>query len=135
VFGEKDYQQLCVIRRMNIDLNLGVEILAVPTIRAEDGLALSSRNAYMSADERARAVALPAALDRASDDIRSGTSVAQALEQGRQALKDAGFSRIDYFALVDQATLKPLDRPAAGMRLIAAAWMGGTRLIDTIALD
>jgi pantoate--beta-alanine ligase len=135
VFGEKDYQQLCVIRRMTVDLNLGVEIVAVPTIRAEDGLALSSRNAYMSPDERARAAALPAALDRACDAIRSATPVAQALETARQTLCDAGFARIDYIALVDQVTLEPLDKPGGRMRLIAAAWMGGTRLIDNFALD
>jgi pantoate--beta-alanine ligase len=135
VFGEKDYQQLCVIRRMTVDLCLGIEIHAVPTIRAEDGLALSSRNAYLSGNERARAAALPAALDRAADVIGTGTPVGQALEQARQALGDAGFSPIDYVALVDSVTLEPLDRPGGRMRLIAAAWMGGTRLIDNIALE
>jgi pantoate--beta-alanine ligase len=134
LLGEKDYQQLVMIRRMTLDLNLGVEIVAVPTVRDEDGLALSSRNAYLSRDERARAARLPAALNRAAEDISSGIPVARALEHARQALREAGFSAIDYVALVDCATLEPLDRPSGRMRLIAAATIGGTRLIDNIAL-
>ena len=134
LFGEKDFQQLAVIRRMVADLGLGVEIVAVPTVREPDGLALSSRNAYLSADERRRAVALPNALRAARDAILSGTPVAHALDRGRRSLKDADFARVDYFALVDAATLEPLDQPEGEMRLIAAAVIGTTRLIDNLAV-
>lgn len=135
LFGEKDYQQLAVIRRMAADLDLGVAILGVPTQRAEDGLALSSRNAYLSVDERARAVALPRALAAAADEIRSGGDVAAALARARAALMQAGFGPIDYVELCDAVSLAPLralDRPA---RLLAAARLGRTRLIDNIAVD
>jgi pantoate--beta-alanine ligase len=134
LFGEKDFQQLAVIRRMAADLNLAVEIAGVPTVREPDGLALSSRNAYLSADERQRAVALPNALIAARDAILGGGSVPAALRHGKQSLVDAGFLRIDYLALVDAATLEPLDQPAGEMRLIAAAVMGNTRLIDNLAI-
>ena len=134
LFGEKDFQQLAVIRRMAQDLQLGVEILGVETVRDDDGLALSSRNAYLSADERSRAVELPRALNDAAAQIRSGTPVTDALAEAKERLKAAGFSRIDYVALVNALTLEPLDRPGGAMRLIAAAVIGTTRLIDNIAL-
>jgi pantoate--beta-alanine ligase len=134
VFGEKDFQQLAVIRRMTQDLQIGAEILGVPTVRDADGLALSSRNAYLSADERQRALALPKCLNEAAAAIRSGEPVAAALEHARAQLTEAGFSRIDYVALVDAMTLEPLDRPAGAMRMIAAAVIGRTRLIDNLAL-
>ena len=134
IFGEKDFQQLAVIRRMVADLGLPVEIVGVPTVREPDDLALSSRNAYLSADERRRAVALPKALNAARQAIRGGTPVATALQQGKQALVDAGFLKIDYLALVDAATLEPLDEPKGDMRLIAAAVIGTTRLIDNVAV-
>jgi len=134
MFGEKDFQQLAVIRRLVTDLNLATEIAAVPTVREEDGLALSSRNAYLSEDERRRAVALPNALQYARGAILDGTSVRLVLDTGRKSLVEAGFSRIDYFALVDAVTLEPLDTAAGDMRLIAAAVIGPTRLIDNIAV-
>ena len=134
LFGEKDFQQLAVIRRMVQDLAIPVEIVAVPTVREADGLALSSRNAYLSEDERQRAGALPRALDYARDSIRDGTAVNLALDTARKMLVEAAFSRIDYFALVDAATLEPLDAPAGEMRLIAAAAIGSTRLIDNLAV-
>jgi pantoate--beta-alanine ligase len=134
LFGEKDFQQLAVIRRMVADLAIPVEIVGVPTVREPDGLALSSRNAYLSPDERERAVALPNALQGARDAIRSGASVSTALQQAKQSLVDAGFLRIDYFALVDSETLEPLDSPQGDMRLIAAAVIGTTRLIDNLAV-
>jgi pantoate--beta-alanine ligase len=134
VFGEKDFQQLVVIRRMVADLNVPVEIAAVPTVREEDGLALSSRNAYLSNDERSRAVALPRALEYARNAIRDGTQVRLALDMARKTLIEAGFSRIDYFALVDASTLEPVEAPAGNMRLIAAAVIGATRLIDNLAV-
>ena len=134
LFGEKDFQQLVVIHRMVQDLKIDVEIAAVPTVREEDGLALSSRNAYLSAEERERAAAFPRALQYARGAILDGTPVRLALDTARKSLVEAGFSRIDYFALVDSATLEPLDRPAAGMRLLAAAVIGPARLIDNLAV-
>lgn len=134
LFGEKDFQQLAVIRRMVRDLAIPLEVVGVPTVREADGLALSSRNAYLSADERSRAVALPNALKAARDAIRGGTPVSIALQQAKQALVDAGFLRIDYVALVDAATLDPLEEPRGEMRLIAAAVIGTTRLIDNLAV-
>jgi pantoate--beta-alanine ligase len=131
-FGEKDFQQLAVIRKMVSDLNIGVEIVGVPTVREPDGLALSSRNAYLSADERGQATALPEALKQARDAIRGGARVADVLNGARKSLRNGGFSRIDYVALVDAATLEPLERPQGAMRLIAAAVIGTTRLIDNL---
>ena len=135
LFGEKDFQQLAVIRRMAQDLQLGVEILGVPTVRDADGLALSSRNAYLSADERDRALALPKALNDAAERIREGVPVADALDAAKDSLRAAGFSTIDYVALVNALTLEPLDAPGGPMRLIAATKIGATRLIDNIAVE
>jgi pantoate--beta-alanine ligase len=134
LFGEKDFQQLAVIRRMAGDLGLCDNIVGVPTVREPDGLALSSRNAHLSPDERAQAVVLPQALEVARDSIRAGETVAIALQKAKQALVDAGFLRVDYVALVDAATLEPLDRAEGEMRLIAAAVIGSTRLIDNLAV-
>ena len=133
LFGEKDFQQLAVIRRMVEDLNIRVEIVGVATVRDADGLALSSRNAYLSEDERRRAVVLPRALEKARDEIRAGSEVASIIEEAKSSLREAGFSRIDYVALVDASTLDPLDAPKGEMRLIAAASIGMTRLIDNLA--
>ncbi|MCH8616459.1 pantoate--beta-alanine ligase [Sphingomonas sp. SM33] len=135
LFGEKDFQQLAVIRRMTQDLQLGVEILGVPTVRDAAGLALSSRNAYLSADERERALALPRALNEAATHIREGVPVADALSSAKDSLGAAGFSTIDYVALVNALTLEPLEAPVGPMRLIAAAKIGTTRLIDNIAVE
>lgn len=133
LFGEKDFQQLAVIRRMVADLGLPVAIEGVATVRDADGLALSSRNAYLSADERARAVALPQALREAAEAIRGGGAVDAALAVATARLTAAGFAAPDYVTLVDAATLEPIERfgdsPA---RLIAAARLGGTRLIDNM---
>ena len=134
IFGEKDFQQLAVIRRMVLDLGLPVEIVGVPTVREADGLALSSRNAYLLPEERRQALALPRALEAARAAIRSGTPVFEVLDEARAALRDGGFSRVDYFALVDADTLEPLDEPSGAMRLIAAAVIGATRLIDNVAV-
>ncbi|MEO8547552.1 MAG: pantoate--beta-alanine ligase [Sphingomicrobium sp.] len=135
LFGEKDFQQLAVIRRMAADLGLGIEIVGVATVRDADGLALSSRNAYLSADERARAVALPRALETARQAIQSGEPVAAVLATARQSIEAAGFSSIDYVALVDAASLEPLETPSGTMRLLAAATIGGTRLIDNVPAE
>lgn len=134
VFGEKDFQQLAVIRRLTADLGLPVEIAGVPTMRDADGLALSSRNAYLTAEERERAVAMPAALAQARRDIRCGWEVGAALAAARATLDEAGFGLVDYLALVDSETLEPLDAPRGEMRLIAAAKLGSTRLIDNLAV-
>jgi pantoate--beta-alanine ligase len=134
IFGEKDFQQLVVIRRMVSDLAIPVSIVAVPTVREDDGLALSSRNAYLSSDERRQAVSLPRALAQARDAILSGSTVDDAQEAARTSLLAAGFSKVDYFALVDAQTLEPLAHPQGEMRLIVAALVGSTRLIDNIAV-
>jgi pantoate--beta-alanine ligase len=132
LFGEKDYQQLCVIRRMVRDLDLDIEIAGVPTQRDADGLALSSRNAYLSDRERKAARALPRALGEAAQAILDGVAVDEALQRARVRLEAAGFNPIDYVALCDAETLAALavaDRPA---RLLAAARIGATRLIDNL---
>jgi pantoate--beta-alanine ligase len=134
LFGEKDFQQLAVIRRMVADLGLGIEVAAVPTVREADGLALSSRNAYLSPEEREQAVALPQTLEAARAAILSGTEVGDVLAEARASLLNRGFARVDYFALVDAGTLEPLARPQGTMRLIAAAVIGTTRLIDNLAV-
>lgn len=130
LFGEKDFQQLAVIRRMVADLNLPIDIRGVPTQREDDGLALSSRNLYLSDKDRAAAVALPRALGVAARRIEQGDEAAAALDQARATLKAAGFA-IDYVELVDAETLGAPD-PARAMRLLAAAKLGGTRLIDNV---
>jgi len=134
LFGEKDFQQLAVIRRMVADLGISVEIVGVPTFRDADGLALSSRNALLSADERQRAVALPTALETARTEIRNGSDISAVLQKAKQSLVDAGFLRIDYLALVDAGTLEPIDVSQGEMRLIAAAVIGSTRLIDNLPI-
>ena len=133
LFGEKDFQQLAVIRRMALDLDMGIEIVGVPTQRDDDGLALSSRNAYLLPEERAKAVALPRALGVAARAIEKGSDSEVALAQAHEQLESAGFE-VDYVALVDADSLeKPQeDRP---VRLLAAARIGKTRLIDNIALN
>ncbi len=135
LFGEKDFQQLAVIRRMVADLGLGVEIIGVATVRDRDGLALSSRNAYLSAGERGLALALPQGLRAAATAIEAGHPVGPTLARAKQALVDAGFLKIDYVALVDAETLEPLEAPRGPMRLIAAATIGRTRLIDNVAVE
>ena len=134
VFGEKDWQQLAIIRRMVADLDLGTEIIGAAIVRDADGLALSSRNLYLTADERARAVALPQALALAREALRAGGDVAPALATGERRIAAAGFARIDYFELVDGERLTPLRAVTPGARLMAAAEMGSTRLIDNLAV-
>jgi len=135
IFGEKDFQQLAVIRRMNGDLGLGVGVVGAATVRDRDGLALSSRNAYLGADERRRALVLPQVLEQARVAVLDGMPVAAVLAEAKQQLASAGFAAVDYIALVDAATLEPLDAPEGEMRLIAAARMGTTRLIDNVRVD
>ncbi|WP_333671713.1 pantoate--beta-alanine ligase [Elioraea tepidiphila] len=135
-FGEKDYQQLLVVRRMARDLGLGVEVIGVPTVREPDGLALSSRNAYLSAAERAAAPALHRALQQVATGLRDGASMAALRADAVRALLDAGFTEPDYLDLRDAETLAPLDRlDATPARLLAAARLGTTRLIDNIPVQ
>jgi pantoate--beta-alanine ligase len=134
LFGEKDYQQLAVIRKMVRDLDLPISIFAVPTQRDADGLALSSRNAYLSAEERVVARCLPRTLGEAAQAIREGALVARTLSEAREKLAASGFGKVDYVELRDADTLDPLavlDRPA---RLLAAAFVGSTRLIDNLPI-
>jgi pantoate--beta-alanine ligase len=132
LFGEKDYQQLAVIRRMARDLDFGIEIVGVPTQRDADGLALSSRNAYLSGEERQAARMLPRALGEAAAAIARGGAVEAALAAARDKLARAGFDPIDYVELRDSATLEPVNRPDGPARLLAAARIGRTRLIDNL---
>ena len=134
-FGEKDWQQLQIVRRMAADLDIPIAIRPMPTVREPDGLAMSSRNQRLSPHERARAAALPNALREAARSIRSGEKAAPALERARTALLAGGYREIDYIELRDGASLRRLDAAAPGARLFAAAWLGPVRLIDNMALD
>ena len=136
IFGEKDYQQLCVIRRMVADLMVPVEILGVETIREADGLAFSSRNKYLNANERDIAPALHKVLNSTADKILAGTPVGVALEEGKAALGNAGFSQVEYLELRAEDSLQPLATfdETTPARLLAAAHVGKTRLIDNITL-
>lgn len=129
VFGEKDWQQLAVIRRLVTDLDLPIEILGCPTVREPDGLAMSSRNAFLSPEERVVAAALPRTLEAAARVIAGGADVGETLATALAGLRSAGF-KPDYLELADGATLQPLEALAPGARLFVAARLGQTRLID-----
>ncbi|MFI5411126.1 pantoate--beta-alanine ligase [Kaistia sp. UC242_56] len=134
LFGEKDYQQLMVVRQMVRDLRLPTEIVGLPTIREPDGLALSSRNAYLSAEERQTATTISRAMRQAAGTIRAGGDVEAALAEGRETLEAAGF-RVDYLVLRNADTLAEIvDIAKEPRRMLAAAWLGKTRLIDNIAV-
>lgn len=135
VFGEKDYQQVMVIRRMVRDLNIPVTIVGAPIVREADGLAMSSRNTYLTADERGRANCLYRTLHQAGQNIIAGMAVPEALTAASAALVAAGFGDLDYLELRDAATLEPMtafDRPA---RLFVAVFLGTTRLIDNLPIE
>jgi pantoate--beta-alanine ligase len=135
-FGEKDYQQLQVIRRVTEDLNLPVRIEGVPTVREADGMALSSRNRYLSEDERRRAVAISQALRGMAESLAGGKRpTGPAIAGVERTLREAGFDKIDYVAVVDAVTLKPLKRVDRPGRILIAAKMGSTRLIDNVAVE
>ncbi len=134
MFGEKDYQQFLMIRRLVRDLDIATEVIGVPTVREADGLALSSRNAYLTADERRRAIAFPRALLTARAAIEAGGDVGAALAAAAVSLSSAGFGPIDYIDLRDADTLAPVSRLAGSARLLGAARLGGTRLIDNLAV-
>ena len=136
IFGEKDFQQLQVIRRLAIDLDLPVEIVGAPIRRDADGLALSSRNAYLTADERPVAGRLNVILAEAAAGLRDGEPVAEVERRGARALTDAGFESVDYLEIRDPMTLAHLGPGAltGAARVFAAARLGKTRLIDNMAV-
>lgn len=133
VFGEKDYQQLLVIKRLVSDLDIPVEIIGGPIVREEDGLALSSRNAYLSPAERATAPLLYQTVFEVAADLSKGRGADDAAHAGRFKLEAAGF-RVDYVAVRDPETLKPLSGPVKQARVLAAVHLGRTRLIDNVAV-
>ena len=130
-FGEKDWQQLQVVRRMAADLDMPVRIVGCPTVREPDGLARSSRNARLSREDRARAAALPRIMAEAAAGMALGADPETALGRARAALRSEGFEAIDYLAVRDAATLGE-PSPGRPARLLAAASIGGVRLIDNI---
>lgn len=129
-FGEKDFQQLQVIRRLASDLDIPVRIVGVPTVREVDGLALSSRNRYMSPAQRQIAARLPLLMQRLVAELEGGADVEATLSGARGQFAGLGFDRLDYLDLADEATLTPSLHPAGPARLFVAAWLGRTRLID-----
>ena len=135
LFGEKDWQQLQVIRRLAVDLHLGVDVVGMPILREADGLAMSSRNAYLSPPERTRALALSRGLWAARARWAAGEREADALREAVRAELRAGEVRQDYVELVAPETLEPLPKAErADARLLVAGFVGATRLIDNTAV-
>jgi pantoate--beta-alanine ligase len=135
VFGEKDYQQLAIIRRMVRDLNFPIEIVSGPTVREEDGLALSSRNQYLSASERWDATVLNRALRTAKERVNGGeTAVAKLIALATEMIAATRSARIDYISIVDGETLEPLENVKSNARMLLAVFIGKTRLIDNLRL-
>lgn len=133
-FGEKDWQQLQVVKRLVEDLNIATRIIGCPTIREEDGLAMSSRNVRLSAAERAQAPVLHAEMQKAAEAMRAGTPVAEALEAASRAITAGGFGAVEYLELRTADGLRPATDLSEPARLLAAAWLGDVRLIDNIAV-
>jgi pantoate--beta-alanine ligase len=131
IFGEKDYQQLLVIKQLVRDLNIPVEIVGAPIVREKDGLALSSRNAYLSPSERETAPLLYQTISAVAEDLAQGRGCDDAVVAARFKLDAAGF-RVDYVAVCDPDTLKPLSGPVKRARVLAAVYLGKTRLIDNV---
>jgi pantoate--beta-alanine ligase len=131
-FGQKDWQQLQVVTRLVADLNLPVEVIGCETVRDPDGLAMSSRNTRLSAEARAKAPALFAAMTAAAAAIRVGMPAAEALERATAEVLRAGYERVEYIALRDAATLEEAQDLSRPLRMLAAAWLDGVRLIDNI---
>ena len=134
IFGEKDYQQLAVIRQMVRDLDLNITILAQPTIRETDGLALSSRNLYLSAADRKLAPLLYVEMQETANQIAKGKPIDAALTSAKTRLTKAGFGKIDYFDLRHSDSLQPAETLVPNCRIFAAIWLSTTRLIDNYAL-
>lgn len=133
LFGEKDYQQLKVVTRMAADLDIPIEVVPGATVREADGLALSSRNRYLSPEERAIAPVIQRSLAAAASEIRGGARPSEAVARARDAIAAAGL-RVDYVAARHAETLGPLDEAGGPVRLLAAAWLGTTRLIDNMGV-
>jgi len=133
-FGEKDLQQLCVIRRMVTDLDIPVEIIGCPIVRESDGLALSSRNVYLSADERTNAVALYKVLNEISQKVLNEKHVTKSIEEAKIKLLDSGFSKVDYLAVCNTQNLTEIDYLSVPAHVLGAAWIGETRLIDNLRI-
>jgi len=133
-FGEKDYQQLLVIRRLVTDLALPIEIVAGRTVREADGLAMSSRNAYLSSEERKTAAQLNIVLREVAENVRHRKPIAPAEAHGHEALLRAGFSSVDYVAVRDAETLAAVETLTRPARVLAAAKIGSTRLIDNLPI-
>ncbi len=134
LFGQKDYQQLKVVTRMAKDLDIPVTVVGVPTMREKDGLAMSSRNVYLSPDERAIAPTLYRVMKDSAAQIKSGKSIAEAMAKGRDAIERAGF-KVDYLEARHTETLAPIaDLNDGPIRLLVAAKLGKTRLIDNIGV-
>jgi pantoate--beta-alanine ligase len=131
-FGQKDWQQLQVVLRLVRDLNLAVEVVGCETIREADGLAMSSRNVRLTAEGRAKAPVLYAAISAAAADIRAGHADRMAIREAAETMRAAGFERVEYIELRDAETLMPSDDPRRPRRMLAAAWIDGVRLIDNI---
>ncbi len=134
-FGEKDYQQLKVIEKMTEQLGLGIRIIGVPIVRAATGLALSSRNNYLTEAQVSVAARLFGTLSAVADRLHPDIDIAAQCEWGRRALLESGFDRVDYFDIRDAATLAPAESYRPGLRVFAAAWIGKTRLIDNVPAD
>jgi pantoate--beta-alanine ligase len=133
MFGEKDYQQLMVVKQMARDLNIPIAVVGVPTVRDDDGMAKSSRNRYLSKHERHRATAIIRALESAAEKIRSGTNAQTATRAASRSLTTLGF-KVDYVTARHAQTLEVPKLEDDPIRLLAAAWLGTTRLIDNIAV-
>lgn len=129
-FGEKDFQQLLVVKRMARDLDIPIEIVGCLTVREADGLALSSRNVRLSPAERRIAPKLAEILIEASRQLQAGAPVADTLAKGKEAISAAGFERVEYLELRSERELTPLGELKQPARLLVAAWLGQTRLID-----
>jgi pantoate--beta-alanine ligase len=133
-FGEKDFQQLLVVRRLTRDLGLPIEIVGAPIVREPDGLAMSSRNAYLKPDERVIAGKLNLVLKDVCAQVRAGGKVSSAERSGAKALREAGFAAVDYLAVRDADTLASIDVLTRPARVLAAGRVGQTRLIDNMAV-
>jgi pantoate--beta-alanine ligase len=135
IFGEKDFQQLAVLRQMVRDLDLPLKLIGAPTWRAKDGLALSSRNAYLSPQEREVAPALYATISTLAQEVADGADIVTAITNAKRKLHAAGFAKIDYVAVADAETLAPIEKKTGrSIRVLAAAYLGKTRLIDNVAV-
>lgn len=133
-FGEKDYQQLQVVRRLAADLDIPIEVIGCPTIREEDGLAMSSRNLLLSDRSRIKAPVLAEVMEDMRDQLRDGATMRDLASQAEARILAAGFTKIDYLELRDGGDLALLDAAKPGARLFAAAWLAGVRLIDNLAV-